>query len=694
MSDSGKSLLIELGTEELPPKALRTLSSVFGNSIHDSLQTHKLISQSDSPPRFYATPRRLAILINNVLSKQDAQLIERRGPSMQAAFDKDGKPGKAALGFAGFCGVEFDDLDKLETSEGSWLVYRSEQEGRNADQVVFEAIELAIKQLPISKRMRWGSNEFEFVRPAHWLVVMLGTEVLNGTILGLPSSNMTQGHRFHSDAPITLKDADEYAEVLEKDGYVIADFDKRLKKIERQIGNLDESNAKAEIDTELLYEVAALVEWPKAIDGEFDKNFLSVPEECLIYSMRDHQKYFHYVDASGALVNRFVTISNIESTDPDSVCAGNERVLRARLSDARFFWETDCKTRLADRLPSLGGILFHAKLGSIGAKAERISALAKKFAKHTGANSKDAARAGLLAKADLTSSTVGEFAEMQGVAGRYFASADGEPDSVSEGIEQHYRPKFSGDDLPDGAVGQTVALADKIDTLVGIFATGEEPTGERDPYGLRRAALGVLRLLIETGVDSALEELIELATGEYHKQDLAISEESKTHATKFIMERLRSYYLDRSFTADQINAVMACAPLAPLDFQNRLTAVRAFSELPEAEHLATANKRISNILKKSDGASTKLDNSLLSEAAEKALAKELATVSKKAGSLFDEADYEGGMSLLAGLRPNIDTFFDEVMVNVDDEAVKNNRLALLANIQALFLRTADISVLQ
>ena len=694
MKSTGDSLLIELGTEELPPKALRTLSSVFGNSIHKSLQTQKLISQSDSPSWFYATPRRLAVLINNVQSKQDARLVERRGPSMQAAFDKDGKPSKAALGFAGSCGVRFDDLDKLETSEGSWLVYRSEQEGRNADQIVFEAIEHAIKQLPISKRMRWGSNEFEFVRPAHWLVVMLGAEVINGTILGLPSSNMTQGHRFHSDTPITLKGADEYAEVLEKDGFVIADFDERLKKIERQIRDLDDSKAKAEIDAELLYEVTALVEWPCAIAGEFDKSFLSVPKECLIYSMSDHQKYFHYKDDSGVLVNRFVTISNIESTDPESVRAGNERVLRARLSDARFFWETDCKTPLADRLPSLEGMLFHAKLGSIKAKAERISALAKQIAKHTGANSKEAARAGLLAKADLTSNTVGEFSEMQGVAGRYFATADGEANGVSKAIEQHYQPKFSGDTLPTSAVGQTVALADKIDTLVGIFAVGEEPTGEKDPYGLRRAALGVLRLLIEKDTNSSLEELIDLSAGEYDKQDVTVSEESKVRAAKYIMERLRGYYLSKSFTANQINSVMACAPLAPLDFHNRLNAVRAFAKLPEAEHLAAANKRISNILKKSAGDTTELDKSLLSEAAEKTLAKELATVSKKAGALFDKGDYEGGLGLLAGLRPAIDTFFDEVMVNVDDEAVKNNRLTLLANIQALFLRTADISVLQ
>ncbi|HAY46738.1 MAG TPA: glycine--tRNA ligase subunit beta [Gammaproteobacteria bacterium] len=689
------SLLIELGTEELPPKALLNLATAFSKNIHQSLQQQNLISESGSPYKTFATPRRLAVLINNVPLKQKTQTVERRGPSLKAAFDSDGNPSKATLGFAGSCGVKFDELDRLETDDGSWLVHRSEQEGRNAEVIVIEAIEQSIKQLPIPKRMRWGDSDIEFVRPAHWVVTMLGTEVLQGTVLGLSTNRITQGHRFHADKSISLKHADDYVDEL-KNAHVIASFDARQEMIRGQINALDTPEAKAVIDypDSLINEVTALVEWPHLIVGEFDDNFLSVPSECLIYSMRDHQKYFHYIDDKGALINRFATISNIDSSDPSSVRAGNERVLRARLSDARFFWETDCKTTLAKRLPSLDGVLFHAKLGSVAAKSERISALAEKFATDTGANKKQASRAGLLAKADLTSSMVGEFPELQGIAGRYFATNDGEPQTVSTAIEQHYQPKYGGGDIPENSVGQTVALADKIDTLVGIFAAGEEPSGEKDPYALRRAALGVLRILIETNTSSTLEQLVENAADEYQKQELLVSEETQIRVVKFTMERLRKYYLDRLFSSEQINSVMACTPLAPLDFQNRLEAVRAFAKLPEATQLAAANKRISNILRKSEHDTVALDETLLNEDAEKALAAALQTTAKEAEALFDKSDYEGGLSKLASLRPVIDTFFDQVMVNADDEATKNNRLSLLASIQALFLRTADISVLQ
>jgi glycyl-tRNA synthetase beta chain len=689
------SLLIELGTEELPPKALLMLAAAFSKGIHQSLLKQDLISESNLPYKTFATPRRLAVLVKNVQSKQQTQVVERRGPSLKAAFDENGNPSKATLGFAGSCGVDFNELDKLETDNGSWLVHRSEQEGLDADVLVIEAIEQSIKQLPIPKRMRWGDSDIEFVRPVHWVVAMLGNDVLEGTVLGISTDRTTRGHRFHCDKPISLKHAEDYIDEL-KNAHVIADFEVRKKIICDQINTLDTPIAQAVIDHPdlLINEVTALVEWPHLIVGEFDESFLSVPSECLIYSMRDHQKYFHYVDANGTLVNRFATISNIDSSDSASVRAGNERVLHARLSDARFFWETDCKTTLADRLPSLDGILFHAKLGSVAAKSVRISALAEKFAADTNANKERAARAGLLAKADLTSSMVGEFPELQGIAGRYFATNDGEPKNVGTAIEQHYQPKYGGGEIPNNDVGQTVALADKIDTLVGIFAAGEEPSGEKDPYALRRAALGVLRILIETDTNSTLEHLIALAAIEYQKQDVLVLEETQARIVKFTMERLRKYYLDRSFTTEQINSVMACIPLAPLDFQNRLKAVRVFTELPEATQLAAANKRISNILRKSNHNNAVLDEALLSAAAEKALAKALLKTSKDAEALFDKSDYEGGLSKLASLGPAIDTFFDEVMVNADDELTKNNRLALLANIQALFLRTADISVLQ
>ncbi len=560
-----------------------------------------------------------------------------------------------------------------------------------------EIIEQAIKRLPIAKRMRWGNGTAEFVRPVKWLIMMHGGRVLPATILDVESGNTTRGHRFHSDGEIVIKDADSYQQRLLEQGHVVADFAIRQAMILEQVNAAAASvGGSIEDDQALLDEVTGLVEYPTAVIGNFDQSFLDVPQECLISSMRDHQKYFHVVDASGKLMPHFITISNIESKNPEQVRSGNEKVLRARLSDAQFFWLTDQKIKLADRVELLSKVTFHAKLGSVLQKTHRLQQLAGSLASKMGGDSAVAERGALLAKADLVSDMVGEFDELQGVMGHYYADRDGEPSLVGECVEQHYWPKFAGDRLPISAEAQAVALADRLDSLVGIYASGEVPTGDKDPYALRRASLSILRILIEQKHSFNLSDLVAESAAVYsHQQQIEIDSEAQAAIVGFIRGRLMAFYQSQSIATNTINAVLACEPDSPLDFEQRVKAVSAFSQVAEAADLAAANKRISNILKKQDGeVSSEVDESALSEAAEQELYAAIQGIEADCVTLFDNGDYQQGLEKLAGLRTPVDNFFEQVMVMSDDLAEKNNRLALLKRMQSLFLRVADIALLQ
>lgn len=695
---STNTLLIELGTEELPPKALKKLSNAFTTEILKGLLEAELISQASADAAEpFASPRRLALSVNDVISAQPDQQIERRGPAVQAAFKEDGQPSPAAQGFARSCGVEVSDLERLKTDKGEWLSYNLKQSGKTIAQLIPSIIEQAIKRLPIAKRMRWGAGSAEFVRPVHWLIVMHGDQVIPTTVLDVKANNVTRGHRFHSDGELTISHANDYEQCLDKKGHVIASFTKRQAMIAEQIAVLASSiDGFIEPDTALLDEVTGLVEHPTAVLGAFDRDFLQVPQECLVSSMRDHQKYFHIVDKNGTLLPNFITISNIQSKNPAQVQEGNERVLRARLSDARFFWDTDQKIKLEARVEKLSSVLFHAKLGSVLDKTNRIEALAAKLAGEMGGDSSLAARGAKLAKADLVSDMVCEFDELQGIMGHYYAQRDGEPELVGQCVEQHYWPKFAGDQLPQSPEAQAVALADKLDSLVGIYGAGVIPTGDKDPYALRRAALSILRILIEQQHSLDLTDLVaSSATIFAQQQDFQIDAQTQSNIVGFIRGRLTAYYQTKGIANTTINAVMACEPNSPLDFANRVTAVHQFGSLNEAADLAAANKRIGNILKKQTGTvSDVVNENIFVEAAEQELYQAISTIEQDCIRLFDEGDYAAGLQKLASLRTPVDAFFENVMVMSDDVAQKLNRLGLLKRMQQLFLRVADISLLQ
>lgn len=692
------TLLIELGTEELPPKALKKLSGAFTAEILNGLCEAEFITKGDAESASpFASPRRLALVIPNVIAAQPDQIIERRGPAVQAAFKEDGQATPAAIGFAKSCGVDVTELERLKTDKGEWLSYNIKQAGKSLTELLPEIMNQAIKRLPIPKRMRWGDGTAEFVRPVKWLIVMHGPRVLPATILDVESGNTSRGHRFHSDGEIVIKDADSYQQSLLEQGHVVASFADRRAMILEQVNTAAASvNGSIEDDQALLDEVTGLVEYPTAVIGNFDQSFLDVPQECLISSMRDHQKYFHVVDANGKLMPHFITISNIESKKPDQVRSGNEKVLRARLSDAQFFWLTDQKIKLADRVELLSKVMFHAKLGSVLDKAHRLQQLAGTLASKMGGDSAIAERGALLAKADLVSDMVGEFDELQGVMGHYYADRDGEPSLIGECVEQHYWPKFAGDRLPVSAEAQAVALADRLDSLVGIYASGEVPTGDKDPYALRRASLSILRILIEQKHSLTLSDLVAESAAVYsNKQQIEIDPEAQAAIVDFIRGRLMAFYQSQSIATNTINAVLACEPDSPLDFEHRVKAVSAFSHVAEAADLAAANKRISNILKKQDGdVSSEVDESVLTETAEQELYSAIQEIESDCVSLFDKGEYQQGLEKLASLRTPVDNFFEQVMVMSDDLAEKNNRLALLKRMQSLFLRVADIALLQ
>ena len=691
------SLLIELGTEELPPKALKTLSNSFHKEILDGLLAAELICADDSAnAQRFATPRRLAIVVPNVIEAQPDQSIERRGPAVQAAFKDDGSPSPAAMGFAKSCGTTVENLDRLETDKGQWLSYKVVEKGKSLHSLVPEILEQTVKRLPIAKRMRWGDSEAEFVRPVKWLNVLYGSETIPMELLGVTSDNTSRGHRFHCQGELSFTAADEYEATLEEKGHVIASFERRQNMISEQIHKAAKSvNGHIQLDAALLDEVTGLVEYPSPVIGSFDSSFLEVPQECLISSMRDHQKYFHIVDADEKLLPNFITVSNIQSKNPTQVKEGNEKVLRARLSDAQFFWRTDLKNTLESRVQKLESITFHAKLGSLMQRNKRIESLTGKVAARMQADQSIAEQGAKLCKADLVSDMVGEFDYLQGIMGRYYADLEGLPQGVGECIEQHYWPKFAGDSLPESLEAQSVSLADKLDSFVGLYGVGERPTGDKDPYGLRRAALSILRILIEKNHEFGLSELVSDSVGIYQEQQgLHIDNETQQEIVDFIRGRLTAFYQAQDIPTKTIQSVMACTPDSPLDFDQRVKAVNTFTTSNDAENLAAANKRISNLLKKqTHEISAQVERELLSEDSEIELNASIDSLEADCIKLFNAGDYEAGLAKLSTLRVPVDRFFDNVMVMTDDERLRNNRLSLLKRMQSLFLRVADIAVL-
>lgn len=686
-----QDFLVELGTEELPPKALKPLSDAFTQGIARGLEEAGVeFAKVES----FAAPRRLAVRIRDLADSQQDKSVEKRGPAVKAAFDDAGNPTRALTGFATSLGVTPDQLDTLETDKGAWVVYRTVEQGKPTVELMPELVEQSLASLPIPKRMRWGAHRTEFVRPVHWVVMLFGNKVIETPIMGLNPGNKTRGHRFHCPKSLIVPTPNDYEVVLKQEGYVIADFAERREQIRAGVTELAEKEAggKAVIDEDLLDEVTALNEWPVPLMGRFEERFLKVPAEALISSMKEHQKYFHVVAADGEMLPLFITVANIESKDPSQVISGNEKVIRPRLSDAAFFYETDRKTKLEDRIDALKPIVFQEKLGSIYDKSIRVAALARKIADAIGSDPALAERAAMLAKTDLVTEMVLEFTDLQGIMGQYYAANDGEPEDVAKALNEQYMPRFAGDDLPTTLTGCAIAIADRLDSLVGLFGINQPPSGTRDPFALRRASLGVLRIIIERELPLDLQTCCEWA-----EKNFTVLTEQNTASTvvDYMLERFRAHYDEQGIGAEVYLAVHARRPTRPLDFDRRVKAVEAFRQLPEAQALAGANKRVSNILTKQGGDSIgeTVDASLLQDSAEKALAEQVDQQSARVLPLFENGDYASALSSLASLREPVDSFFDEVMVMADDEAIRNNRLALLNRLRNLFLRVADISLL-
>ncbi len=681
-------LLIEIGTEELPPKALLSLSKAFTQGIREGLMKAGLVM---GDIRSYATPRRLGMLIHDLPERRPDQRRERRGPALAAAFDQDGKPTKAATGFAASCGVRVEELQTLQTEKGSWIAHVSIEPGSPTSELIPELLREVLAGLPIPKRMRWADLDEEFVRPVHWLIVLFGDEIIPATLFGKSVVRATRGHRFHHPEPIFIAEPVSYGPLLETAGKVMADFGERREAIRTQAEAAAVSvGGQAVIDSALLDEVTALVEWPVVLIGDFEHRFLAIPPEVLISAMQNHQKYFPVSDGAGKLLPHFIATVNIESKDPEKVKAGNERVIRPRFSDAEFFWRQDRKQPLANRRDELKGMMYQHRLGSLFDKSERVENLARFIAEVSGGQPEWAARAAQLAKCDLLTHMVQEFPELQGIMGRYYAHHDLEPDEVARAIEEHYQPRFSGDQLPETTTGRVLALADRLDTLVGIFGIGMGPSGAKDPFALRRAALGVLRILIEREIDLDLENLLEKAAQNF---DPDINTRDVVDVVfQFLMERLRSYYLDRGIKPDTFEAVLECCPTRPVDFDRRVRAVEAFRQLPAAESLAAANKRIRNLLRQTTGTLPfEVRTDLLVEIQEQTLAGRLAELSSEAIPLMNIGLYQEALSRIAQLREPVDAFFDGVMVMTEDMALRHNRIALLNELISLFLRIADFS---
>lgn len=686
---ASNTLLVELGVEELPPGAIDSLSDGFAAGIAAGLRDAEV---DFGEVHAFATPRRLAVQISGLADKQPDRDIERRGPALAAAF-KDGEPTKAAQGFANSCGVDVDQLIHLETDKGTWLGHRFVQPGEAVTALLPEIIAKAVAALPVPRNMRWGASRIEFSRPVHWLVALYGSDVVAAEVLGLEAGRETRGHRFHAPAAIALAHADDYLLSLE-DAFVLADREVRRERIREQVlAEAEVQGATAVIDEDLLNEVTGLVEWPVALAGSFDARFLEVPAECLISSMKANQKYFHLLDENGRLKPTFITIANIDSHDPQRVIEGNEKVIRPRLADAAFFYATDLKHSLASRREGLASVVFQQQLGTLADKAERSEAVARYIAERIEGNVEHAARAVQLAKCDLVSEMVLEFPELQGIMGCYYARHDGEPDDVAQALYEQYLPRFAGDAIPQTKAGLALALADRLDTLTGIFGIGARPTGAKDPFALRRAAIGVLNILIKAELDLDLRELLERAAAQH--RDLPKADGLVDEVLEYMLDRFRAWTQDEGIAVEVYLAVRSRPVTRALDFARRIHAVHAFSQREEAAALAAAHKRVSNILAKQDeDVPTQIAAELLQEDAEQALAEALGARRREVVPLFAEARYSEALDALATLRLPVDSFFDDVMVMADDQAVRRNRLALLADLQGLFLEVADIAELQ
>jgi len=695
MSSAARDFLVEVGTEELPPLALPELERAFAEGLRSALQEAAL---AHGEIRSFATPRRLAVLVRDLAAAQSAQSVRLKGPPVSAAFGKDGTPTAAAVKFAEKTGVAVSALKRVTEGKGEFLYFEGTRAGQPTIGLLADMVQRSLEALPIPKRMHWGSSTAEFVRPVHWLTLLYGAELIPARILDTTAGSSTRGHRFMAPQDFALSRPAEYADTLRERGKVIAEFAARREVIRDQVAAVGKSlGGQALIDDALLDEVTALVEWPSALAGAFESRFLELPREVLISTLQHHQRYFPVEAADGTLLPHFITVSNIESRDPSRVRAGNERVVRPRLTDAAFFWSQDRKVPLLDRLPALDTVTFQAKLGSIGDKVRRMSTLAGQVAQLIDADRAQAVRAAQYAKCDLLTAMVGEFPELQGIMGRYYARADGEPDELAAAIDEHYMPRAAGGALPSTAVGTAVALADKLDTLAGIFAIGQKPSGTKDPFGLRRAAIGVLRILIEKQLDLDLRALVASAV----EQQPVKSATAATELWEYLVERLRAYFVDAGaqagatpVTTEMFDAVRASEPVSPLDFGARLRALSRFLALPEAASLTAANKRIANILRKAEGAAFgTVDVTLLRESAEKSLHEALAGMIADVDRALARRDYAAALTRLAGLRPTVDGFFDAVMVNAEDAQLRRNRLALLAELRRQFTRIADLSCL-
>lgn len=683
--------LVEIGTEELPPKALRQLMDDFASGIAQSLDGNRL---NHNGVTAYASPRRLAVVVAGLALTQEDRETHQKGPPVSIAIDDDGNPTKAGLAFAKKCGVEFAALSREQNKKGEWLSHSAIEKGQAAESLLPEVVTQSLNALPIPRRMRWGDRDTEFVRPVHWLLMLHGKNRVPGSVLGIQSGNMSRGHRFHGPGEIKITEPGNYLSLLEKKGYVIADFESRRQKIVRGVEQrANEMNGTAVAEDALLDEVTALTEWPVAITGNFDKSFLSLPKEVIVASLTGHQRYFPVVDAKGDLLPAFIFVANLESKDPEKVRNGNERVIQPRLADAAFFWTTDQQSPLGERVEALKEVVYQKGLGSMHDKCIRIAALATLLAQQLDIDPGTVTRAAVLSKCDLLTGMVGEFPELQGVMGRYYAEAGGEDASVAAAIGEQYLPRFAGDYLPTSEAGQVLSVADKLDTLAGIFVLGKKPSGNRDPFGLRRAALGVIRILIEKSLDVDLAEAVKAAVVQQPASgaDHGVLREK---LYDFLVDRLRRYYLDQAagISTEMFEAVRAKRPASLTDFDQRLKAVAAFSRLEPAASLAAANKRTANILRQAEYKEEgKLDKALFSDAAETALYESVEAAQQSVRPLLEKRAYTDALTRLAELRQPIDTFFDEVMVMTDDDAVRLNRLALLSELRTLFLDIADVS---
>ena len=685
-----QNFLVEIGTEELPPKALKTLATSFADNVEAELNHAGL---SFDKIEWFAAPRRLAVKVLNLATQQPSKEIEKRGPAVSAAFDAEGKPTKAAEGWARGCGITVDQAERIATDKGEWLVHRAKIEGQPTKNLLNDIVANALAKLPIPKPMRWADKTVQFIRPVHTVTMLLGDELIEGEILGVASARIIRGHRFLGEKEFEIQHADQYPQLLREKGSVVADFNERKAEI------LAKSQAKAtalggvaDIEESLLEEVTSLVEYPNVLAAKFEERFLAVPAEALVYTMKGDQKYFPIYDKDGKLLPHFIFVSNINPEDPTAIIEGNEKVVRPRLTDAEFFFKTDLKQKLVDRLPRLETVLFQQQLGTLKDKTDRIEQLAGEIAKQIGADEAKAKRAGLLSKCDLMTNMVFEFTDTQGVMGMHYARHDGEDEEVAVALNEQYMPRFAGDELPKSLVASAVALADKFDTLTGIFGIGQAPKGSADPFALRRAALGALRIIVEKNLPLDLEDLVKKSTALFG--DKLTNQNVVTDVVDFMLGRFRAWYQDEGIAVDVIQAVLARRPTRPADFDARVRAVSHFRTLDSAEALAAANKRVSNILAKADAAIGEINLTACVEPAEKALAEAVLVLRTEVQPLIAQSDYTAVLDKLANLRAPVDSFFDNVMVNAEDPALRQNRLAILNTLQGLFLQVADISVLQ